>query len=106
MCAVAWRSDFASSYSSEAHHAFACETEGNSKIIKRLGDHVPSRVSEAPPRASCRRGSLKIVLRILSYLKPYWRRVTCAYLALFTAVGLQLYIPHVLAGVIDRHKHR
>ena len=43
---------------------------------------------------------MKIVLRILSYLKPYWRRVTCAYLALFTAVGLQLYIPHVLAGVI------
>ena len=31
---------------------------------------------------------MKIVLRILSYLKPYWRRVTCAYLALFTAVGL------------------
>lgn len=44
---------------------------------------------------------MKIVLRILGYLKPYWRRLTLAYVALFTALGLQLYIPKVLANVID-----
>ena len=44
---------------------------------------------------------MKIVLRILSYLKPYWRRLTIAYIALFTALGLQLYIPRVLGHAID-----
>jgi ATP-binding cassette subfamily B protein len=44
---------------------------------------------------------LKIALRILSYLKPYWRRLTVAYLALFTALGLQLYIPRILGNAID-----
>jgi len=44
---------------------------------------------------------VKITLRILSYLKPYWRRLTIAYIALFAALGLQLYIPQVLANVID-----
>ncbi|HET8626100.1 MAG TPA: ABC transporter ATP-binding protein [Thermomicrobiales bacterium] len=45
---------------------------------------------------------MKIILRILRYLKPYWRRVLCTYVALFTALGLQLVIPAVLAEVIDR----
>jgi ATP-binding cassette, subfamily B, multidrug efflux pump len=45
---------------------------------------------------------LKIVLRILSYLKPYWRRVAFAYVALFAALALQLYIPQIIAQVIDR----
>jgi ATP-binding cassette, subfamily B, multidrug efflux pump len=44
---------------------------------------------------------LKIVWRILGYLKPYWRRLTVAYVALFTALGLQLFIPQILARVID-----
>lgn len=44
---------------------------------------------------------MKITLRILSYLKPYWRRLTIAYVALFVALGLQLYIPQILANVID-----
>jgi ABC-type multidrug transport system fused ATPase/permease subunit len=44
---------------------------------------------------------LKIALRILSYLKPYWRRMTIAYIALFTALGLQLYIPRILGNAID-----
>ncbi|CAA9548185.1 MAG: Heterodimeric efflux ABC transporter, permease/ATP-binding subunit 1 [uncultured Thermomicrobiales bacterium] len=44
---------------------------------------------------------MKITLRILSYLKPHWRRLTIAYVALFSALGLQLYIPAVLARVID-----
>jgi ATP-binding cassette subfamily B protein len=44
---------------------------------------------------------LQIALRILGYLKPYWRRLTIAYIALFSALGLQLYIPAILARVID-----
>ncbi len=44
---------------------------------------------------------MRIVLRILGYLKPYWRRLTIAYVALFTALALQLYIPQLLARVID-----
>ncbi|HEY8601631.1 MAG TPA: hypothetical protein VIL85_24610, partial [Thermomicrobiales bacterium] len=44
---------------------------------------------------------MKIILRILGYLKPYWRRLTIAYISLFTALGLQLYIPSILARVID-----
>ena len=44
---------------------------------------------------------MKITLRILGYLKPYWRRLTIAYVALFAALGLQLAIPQVLANVID-----
>jgi len=44
---------------------------------------------------------LKIALRILGYLKPYWRRMTIAYIALFTALGLQLYIPRILGHAID-----
>ena len=48
-----------------------------------------------------RRPRLKIVLRILGYLKPYWRRLTIAYVALFTALALQLYIPRLLGQAID-----
>ncbi len=44
---------------------------------------------------------MKIVLRILGYLKPYWRRLTIAYVALFAALGLQLYIPRLLGQAID-----
>ena len=44
---------------------------------------------------------MKIVLRILGYLKPYWRRLTIAYVALFTALALQLYIPRLLGHAID-----
>ena len=44
---------------------------------------------------------MKIIYRILGYLRPYWRRLTIAYISLFTALGLQLYIPSILARVID-----
>ncbi len=44
---------------------------------------------------------MKIVLRTLSYLKPYWRRVVFLYLALFTGLGLQLYIPRLIGRAID-----
>lgn len=39
--------------------------------------------------------------RILSYLKPYWRRVVLVYVCLFSALALQLTIPTILARAID-----
>ncbi|MGH2559173.1 MAG: ABC transporter ATP-binding protein [Thermomicrobiales bacterium] len=45
---------------------------------------------------------MKIVLRILSYLKPYPGRVALMYLTLFIALAVQLTIPTVLADAIDR----
>lgn len=44
---------------------------------------------------------MAIALRILHYLKPYWRRVIVVYVCLFSALGLQLTIPAVLAAAID-----
>jgi ABC-type multidrug transport system fused ATPase/permease subunit len=45
---------------------------------------------------------VKIILRIMTYLKPYWRRVVVMYGALATALGMQLLIPSVLQRAIDR----
>ena len=50
---------------------------------------------------------MKITLRILSYLKPYWRRLVLLYVALIVALGTQLAIPLALAlaideGIVDR----
>jgi ATP-binding cassette subfamily B protein len=45
---------------------------------------------------------VKIILRIMRYLKPYWRRVVVMYVALAIALGMQLLIPAVLARAIDR----
>ncbi len=45
---------------------------------------------------------MKITLRVLRYLGPYRWLVVAAYVALFTALGLQLTIPWVLASVVDR----
>ena len=45
---------------------------------------------------------MKIILRIMTYLKPYWRRVAVMYLALAVALGMQLIIPAVLERAIDR----
>ena len=44
---------------------------------------------------------MSVVLRIFSYLRPYWRRVIVVYLALFVGLGIQLAIPLVLARAID-----
>jgi ABC-type multidrug transport system fused ATPase/permease subunit len=44
---------------------------------------------------------VKILLRIIRYLKPYWRRVAVMYVALTIALGMQLVIPSVLARAID-----
>jgi len=44
---------------------------------------------------------LSTTLRILSYLKPYWRRVVLIYVCLFSALALQLTIPTILARAID-----
>jgi len=44
---------------------------------------------------------VKTLIRILGYLKPYWRRLIVVYSALLTALGLQLTIPGVLGRAID-----
>ena len=38
---------------------------------------------------------------VLSYLKPYWRRITCGVAVKFTAAVLELILPLLLAHVID-----
>lgn len=44
---------------------------------------------------------MKTFMRTLSYLSPYWRRLTLVYATLFIALGLQLAIPDVLERAID-----
>ena len=44
---------------------------------------------------------MKTFARTLSYLLPYWRRLTLVYAALITALVLQLAIPDVLERAID-----
>src|SRR5699024_5550025 len=47
-------------------------------------------------------GSLvNTALRILSYLKPYWRRLIVVYVALLIAVAGQTAIPLVLGNAVD-----
>ncbi len=48
-----------------------------------------------------RERGLANTLRILHYLKPYWRRVIVVYVCLFSALALQLTIPTILARAID-----
>nr|MDQ3043839.1 ABC transporter transmembrane domain-containing protein [Chloroflexota bacterium] len=44
---------------------------------------------------------MKSALRILGYLKPYWRRLVFLYLSLLLTLGTQLAIPLALALAID-----
>ncbi|HWV23850.1 MAG TPA: ABC transporter ATP-binding protein [Thermomicrobiales bacterium] len=44
---------------------------------------------------------MKTLLRILTYLKPYTRRLIIVYASLLIALGLQLSIPQVLGRAID-----
>jgi len=44
---------------------------------------------------------LDIILRIFSYLKPYWKETILLYVTLAFALGLQLLTPYVLGRAID-----
>ncbi len=44
---------------------------------------------------------MKTLVRILRYLKPYWRRLIIVYTALLVALGLQLTIPYLIGRAID-----
>lgn len=44
---------------------------------------------------------MQIILRIFTYVKPYWRRVIVMYVAMGIALALQLMIPEVIARAID-----
>ncbi|MDI3341031.1 MAG: ABC transporter ATP-binding protein [Sphaerobacter sp.] len=45
---------------------------------------------------------MAILKRILAYLRPYWRRVVLAYLALLIGTAMQLVVPRLVEYVIDR----
>lgn len=42
-----------------------------------------------------------IILRILRYLKPYWKRIVVAYVALLIGMAMQLLVPRLVEYVID-----
>jgi ATP-binding cassette subfamily B protein len=44
---------------------------------------------------------VEIIIRIFSYLKPYWKEVVLLYITLAFALGLQLLTPYVLGRAID-----
>jgi ATP-binding cassette subfamily B multidrug efflux pump len=44
---------------------------------------------------------VRILVRILSYLHPYWRRTLLAYLVLLLGIAMQLTIPRLVEYVID-----
>jgi len=48
------------------------------------------------------RGAGHILLRCLSYLRPYWRLTASAYLALLAANALALIIPQFIRWIVDR----
>jgi ATP-binding cassette, subfamily B, multidrug efflux pump len=44
---------------------------------------------------------LRVILRIFSYIRPYWKYITAGYIALLISVGMQLSIPRLVEYVID-----
>ena len=44
---------------------------------------------------------MDIIVRIFSYLKPYWKQVILLYGSLVLALSLQLLTPYVLGRAID-----
>jgi ATP-binding cassette subfamily B protein len=48
-----------------------------------------------------RPGAAKILLRCLSYLRPYWRLAGGAYIALMNIAGLALIIPQLIRRTVD-----
>lgn len=44
---------------------------------------------------------LKILWRVYSYLRPYWKRTLVAYLSLFLILGLSMLIPQFIRWIID-----
>lgn len=44
---------------------------------------------------------MRILLRLLGFLKPYWKRVVLAYISLFASVGFAIGIPLLIEWAID-----
>jgi len=44
---------------------------------------------------------MAILKRIVGYLRPYWRRVIVAYVALLIGTAMQLAVPRLVEYVID-----
>jgi ABC-type multidrug transport system fused ATPase/permease subunit len=45
---------------------------------------------------------MRILIRLLGFLKKYWKRVTLAYVCLFLSVGFSLGMPELVKQAIDR----
>jgi ABC-type multidrug transport system fused ATPase/permease subunit len=45
--------------------------------------------------------TMRIIIRLLSFLKKYWKRVTLAYICLFMSVGFSLGMPELVKLAID-----
>lgn len=46
-------------------------------------------------------GHFEVYRRLMSYLRPYWKRVVLCYLATLATVGLKLLIPQIVKQAID-----
>ncbi len=45
----------------------------------------------------------RVVARLMRYLKPYWRQMALAFLAMFASSGLALLTPYLIKLTIDEH---
>jgi ABC-type multidrug transport system fused ATPase/permease subunit len=44
---------------------------------------------------------LRVLVRILGYIRPYWKFAVLGYIALLISIGMQLSIPRLVEFVID-----
>ncbi len=58
--------------------------------------------AEAPPTSAVQAGSLRIIVRCLSYLRAYWRLVVGSYIALLAIAGLALVLPQIIRWGVDQ----
>lgn len=45
--------------------------------------------------------SVRVILRIFSYIRPYWKYTVAGYIALLISIGMQMSIPRLVEYVID-----
>src|SRR4051794_21948025 len=58
--------------------------------------------SSSVPLSAPQVGDLRILLRCVRYLRPYWKLATGAYATLVIINGLNLLIPQIIKAVIDK----
>ena len=45
----------------------------------------------------------RIIVRLLAFLRPYWRRMVAAFVLMLIASGLSLAAPYLVKLAIDQH---